>query len=204
MIGIYCILNKNNGKIYIGSSANIARRITTHKYKLRDNIHINSNLQRAYNRQGKHSFHFITLEITTENNLIEREQFWIDSYKESKTYNINPIAANPPNRRGVKLSEEHRKKIGEAGKGKKRSKETIKRITKANKGKNKGRKLSKEHKKKLSILFKGRNKGIKLSDKTKRKMAIARKERKLSEIHKRRISKTLKERRVKNESISKS
>lgn len=33
MIGIYKITNKNNGKVYIGQSNNVERRIAEHKRK---------------------------------------------------------------------------------------------------------------------------------------------------------------------------
>lgn len=50
--GIYMIVNKVNGKRYVGSSRNCHRRKSEHLSRLRRNAHINSKLQAAWNKYG--------------------------------------------------------------------------------------------------------------------------------------------------------
>ena len=52
MIGIYRIKNLVNEKCYYGSSKNIEKRWKTHLNQLRNKKHINSILQRAWNKYG--------------------------------------------------------------------------------------------------------------------------------------------------------
>lgn len=71
-------------------------------------------------------------------------------------------------------SEETRRKLSEACKGKQKppcSEETRRKLSEAHRGK----KLSEETKRKMSEALKGKNKGKKLSEETKRKMSEARK-----------------------------
>lgn len=56
--GIYSILNKVNGKKYIGSSCDINRRWKQHKQNLNKGIHHCVYLQRAWNKYGEHNFIF--------------------------------------------------------------------------------------------------------------------------------------------------
>jgi group I intron endonuclease len=58
MEGIYKIENIINGKLYIGSSVNIDKRIKRHKNDLIKNKHINCYLQREFNKYGIHSYIF--------------------------------------------------------------------------------------------------------------------------------------------------
>lgn len=96
--GIYEIRNKLNGKVYIGSSIDVNHRWYRHKNKLRKNKHGNIHLQRSWNKNGEESFTFNLLEIVIDNeNLIKKEQFWIDynkSFKSQKGYNICRNAGN--------------------------------------------------------------------------------------------------------------
>ena len=48
--GIYKILNKINGKFYIGSAVNFKRRFARHKRLLNINCHPNEYLQNAWNK----------------------------------------------------------------------------------------------------------------------------------------------------------
>ena len=60
--GIYMILNKNNGKIYIGQSIDAEYRMKKHKQQLTGNYHSNTHLQRAWNKYGEDAFEFNLLE----------------------------------------------------------------------------------------------------------------------------------------------
>lgn len=80
--GIYLIRNTINGKVYVGSSSNIAERWTEHARDLKNNTHRNKPLQNAYNKYGKDKFIYEILELLDENNKdkqFEREQYWINT-----------------------------------------------------------------------------------------------------------------------------
>lgn len=127
--GIYAIKNSENGKIYVGSSDNICKRIYTHNRDLNANKHHSIHLQRAWNKYGAESFLYFCIEKCDVELLIEREQKWMDdfcSYKKNKGYNISPTAGSC---RGIKLSEEHKEKLSKAHTGKKISEETKQKLS---------------------------------------------------------------------------
>lgn len=91
IIGIYCIKNKISNKLYIGSSKNVAMRFKTHLSKLKNNKHSNPYLQNAVNKYGLNNFIFELIEETTIENLINREQYYIN-LNENNIYNITKEA----------------------------------------------------------------------------------------------------------------
>ena len=84
--GIYCILNKNNNKKYIGSSKNLYNRLMKHRSLLRNNKHENVLLQNTWNKHSEEFFECFILEYVEEALLQEREQFYINSFKSE--YNL--------------------------------------------------------------------------------------------------------------------
>ena len=128
--GIYSIRNIENGKVYIGSSARIRKRKDEHFARLRAGKHFNGILQKSWNKYGETAFVFEVLErVEDVNNLIEREQFWIDEMRTAKRnvgYNLCPIAGRPT---GLKRTPETCARISAAKKGVKRSPETRARIS---------------------------------------------------------------------------
>lgn len=82
--GVYEIKNIQNNKRYIGSSSNIDRRWREHKTLLIQGNHINNQLQTDWNNSGEINFEFNILEITSKENKLIREQYYIERYK---TYN---------------------------------------------------------------------------------------------------------------------
>ena len=92
--GIYRILNKVNGKFYIGSSVNIVKRWWEHKKSLRLGIHVNAHLQRSWNEYGEESFVFEFYEDLghlTENEIAKREKEFIQLYFDNgkNCYNVS-------------------------------------------------------------------------------------------------------------------
>jgi len=126
--GIYLIHNTISKKSYIGSALNIYKRIfgtssISHLKALSKNTHTNKHLQRAFNKYGIESFTFKILEICTRDALLEREQYYLDTYLgaqdskqfKKKAYNICPTAGSPL---GRKMSKAFKKKcsLGKMGK----------------------------------------------------------------------------------------
>ena len=85
-IGIYCLLNINNNKRYVGSSVNIYNRLLSHRSNLRNNKHPNQYLQNSYNKHGEKQFLISILEYCNIEQLAEREQYYINLL--NSEYNI--------------------------------------------------------------------------------------------------------------------
>jgi group I intron endonuclease len=191
IVGIYSIRNIINNKIYIGQSKNFIKRKLNHIRELTRNKHANIHLQNSWNKYGKLNFIFSILEQCDILLLSEREQYWLDYYggiNDNSTYNLGAI-------KNGSLSEETKKRIGIANKGKKISEKRKLEISEFHKGQtwNLGRKMSEETKEKIRQANLGKkvsnetrkkisdkNKGKKISDETKLKISIANKGRKIS------------------------
>ena len=63
--GIYKIVNKINGKYYVGSSKNIPVRWSDHKETLNKSSHYNVHLQRSWKKYGNHNFEFVIVNAPT-------------------------------------------------------------------------------------------------------------------------------------------
>lgn len=105
--GVYAIVHNQTKKLYVGSSMNLARRLTDHV----NNQSSNLLLQRAINKYGLNNFSLYILELLPVNvnltseelgvTLIKMEQKHLDSFNDK--YNINPKAGKT--RSGAKHSE---------------------------------------------------------------------------------------------------
>jgi len=161
--GIYRIRNVISGKEYIGSSCNVRRRLTAHKWRLNNKLHTNPILQASWGVHGESAFIFEIIELCGIESLIEREQYWIDEASSRvKLFNVRLVASSNrglvskqrgiplspqrkkshqegcAKRRGVKrpeFDEEWRKAIGQGSLGHITSEETKKKLSIANKGK---------------------------------------------------------------------
>lgn len=86
MIGIYKITNKVNGKSYIGQSVNIEKRLVNHKAtasKIKDHCY-DYPLYRAFRKYGFENFEFEILEECSNEQLDEKERFWISYFNTLK------------------------------------------------------------------------------------------------------------------------
>lgn len=102
---VYFIQNSISKKCYIGSSIRVTDRIRCHFGELMRGVHHCEPLQRAVWKYGVEVFHWGVCEfVEDENDLLAREQHWIDLIGE---YNTCKVAGSP---RGVKmtLSDEER------------------------------------------------------------------------------------------------
>lgn len=106
--GIYCIVNTGNQKKYVGSSKNIYQRLQKHRAYLRKNMHENKKLQNSWNKHGENTFQYYVLEFCPEEQLIEHEQFYIDTIK--PWYNITLDVQR------LKMSEESKAKMSKSRK----------------------------------------------------------------------------------------
>lgn len=156
MQGIYIIKNKLDNKVYIGSAVDITRRWYKHKTELTRNVHPNQKLQRAWSKHGSENFSFEVIEtVEYKSNLIEREQYYMDS-SENELYNLCPVAYSVL---GRAHSDETKKKIGDAHRGKIVSNEARENLRIAHLGQiawNAGITLSDEQKKNFSQAQKNR------------------------------------------------
>jgi group I intron endonuclease len=154
--------------IYIGSAVDIFHRINDeHLLILNRDAHVNKPLQNYYNKYGKENLVVWCMEeVEPEKKiLLKTEQKYIDYYgvaQDGRAFNIQPTAGNSM---GVKLTEEHKRKISESLRKRIITEETRKKISKINKG----RKFSEEHCRKISEHAKARV----LSEETKKKLSIA-------------------------------
>lgn len=120
--GIYKIINKLNGRIYVGSAKRFIERWQSHTYSLRKQKHSNKFLQADFNKCGEEAFVFEVLEVTEEKTKEERlaiEEGYIKQYYDSgdMCYNLcnraisrEGFKAKDPAVTSKKLSE-HAKKL---------------------------------------------------------------------------------------------
>ena len=78
--GIYGIKNLVNGKMYVGQAINIYKRWKDHIDDLDENKHYNLHLQRSWNLYGKENFDFLVLEECQQEDLNQREIFYVDKF----------------------------------------------------------------------------------------------------------------------------
>jgi len=158
MSGIYRIRNLRNQKSYIGQAAKtFDKRFNVHRHHLRQGTHHSKHLQRAWDLYGEQAFAFEIIEKIPrgqmseekfKTTLSEREQFHIDAFQSTDRsfgYNISPSAGS---QLGYRHSNESKRKMSAAGRGRKLPKEQRQRI--ADSMKAKGIKRSRAERDKLS------------------------------------------------------
>lgn len=204
--GIYQIRNSVNGKLYVGSAASLRSRSSRHRHDLRKGKHHSSRLQNAWDKYGETCFVFETLLICNKENLLFYEQRAIDAI--NPEYNIERVAGSSLGRThsdktkemlreialsrtvqpciGRVVSEDTKRKIGNANRGRQRSEDTLLKLRKARAGKTPslGMRHTKEAKEAMSIARRGKTRdpdsvrrsaegrrGQKMSDEAKAKLS---------------------------------
>lgn len=178
--GVYCIRNLIDGKVYIGSSVSMRRRLCHHSQDLKNKRHSNFYLQASYDKYGDENFEFIILELVEDQTkLTLREQFYINFYRSSdRSQGFNLVC----NAFRIKHSEETKKRISLKNKGRKRSKEHCEKMkTYMPRGENHcrwGVKWTDEERKQISLRQRGEkapNYGRKFGPETRAKQSAFRK-----------------------------
>lgn len=189
--GIYVIQNVVNGKVYVGSAANMYQRYHNHKSQLSKGVHHNPHLSASWMKYGPEAFRFWVAESCGHEELLSREQWWLDALMPYSPagYNHCRIAGNTMGRKhsastrkkirakalGRTVLHATRAKISALLKGKPkppRTDEQRRNMSAAKVGKKVGP-MSDEHKAAISAGLRGRR----LSEETKAKIAASRRKR---------------------------
>ena len=85
--GVYQVKNLTNGKVLLGSSLNLEGLLNRNRFTLRNNSHINKELQKDWNDLGPDQFVFEVLEVVQvqddpnfnlKDELTLLEQIWLE------------------------------------------------------------------------------------------------------------------------------
>ena len=120
--GIYLIYYKRN-RVYVGSSQDCLTRWKHHLWDLQANRHDNPPLQAAFNKYGSEKLVFELIEFCSQDDLLVKEQIYLDQYWGS-CFNCNPKADKPPSRRGWRHSLATKKRLAKIATGRKHTAET--------------------------------------------------------------------------------
>lgn len=169
---IYSITNMVNGKCYVGSSVSMTQRINRHFNHLRNGIHYNQKLQRAFDKYGEWAFEVRQIDECFVSERASCESAWIERLNSTvRGYNICPLGMSV---RGAAQSEEHVARRVASKKGYKHSDETRAKLSAKAKARGKGAHLSTpEMYAKIALA----RTGSKHSDETKAKLSLIAKNR---------------------------
>ena len=104
--GVYKIVNKINGRVYVGSSITLKQRRRRHLLDLKKGVHRARFMQRDFDKCGFQALEFTVIEEVVDlSTLLQREQHWMDTLK--PVYNTERVA-------GSSLGVRHSKEIIEA------------------------------------------------------------------------------------------
>ena len=99
-MGVYQIRNKVNGKIFLGSSKDLKGIINRVKFQLKNNLHINKDMQNDYNKIGEANFGFEILDYLEPREEMEEnytkelqvlENMWLDKLQPFNEKGYNKI-----------------------------------------------------------------------------------------------------------------
>ncbi len=86
---IYMLLNKENGRIYVGRTVNPGNRKRGHFSELRRGVHGNPKLQFAYNKYGKNAFVFDVIDCVQDGESEQAEALWFERYDKDQRFMYN-------------------------------------------------------------------------------------------------------------------
>lgn len=175
---VYSMLNQHNGKRYIGyTSKSLKKRRNKHLRLLRQNGHPNRHIQHAWN-QGDRYFLWTILEVCSSIDEMKLAEIkWIgqycttdDQYGYNMTYGGEGGVPTEETRlkislakKGIPLSEETKKKMGDAHRGRKRTPRSLEWRSKMSSARM-GHPLSPEVREKMSTAQKARRERERLSN----------------------------------------
>lgn len=111
--GVYMIAHTKSKRRYIGSSAEVEKRVYHHIINLRRNKHHCQYLQRVWNKHKESEFVFRLLETCEVDQLFDLEQEYLDKSPPALLMNCHPNAGGS---RGYKHTEVSRKKMSASAK----------------------------------------------------------------------------------------
>jgi group I intron endonuclease len=173
--GVYEIQNSVTGYCYIGSSVNMSKRYIRHISDLKRQVHVNPYLQNAWNKYGENAFVFRAILRCDKSMTTIYEQKCLDTMEHEYNLAKDAIAPN----KGRVFSAEVRAKMSNASARRKHTEETKRKIGLAHKGKKKSAETIEKHR--IAIT------GVPMSRKARRNMSKAGKGRKFSDVHKAKI-----------------
>ena len=98
--GVYRIVNKVNGKIFIGSSVNLEAALRSQKFQLETGGHMNNGLQKDWNQMGEENFLFeIIDEVNPDDDKIVDLSKEVKALEEIHIDEIQPFEAKGYNKR---------------------------------------------------------------------------------------------------------
>lgn len=162
----------------MGSSINLRDRFDNHRALLKGGTHSNNHLQRSFNKHGIGKFVFEIIELCSGEDIIQREQEYIDQFDAKRLYNICRVAGSPP---VFERTEEFREKMRKIKTGVKHTEESKRNMSAAQRSRapltpeqceairirQTGKTHTPETREKLSKI----NRGKILSDETRQKMS---------------------------------
>ena len=174
--GVYCITNRIDGKMYVGSARNCANRWKQHRKDLRSSLHHSVKLQRAWNKYGAEAFVFAPMLICSEAHRLFYEQLMLDACGAvAHGYNISPTAGSCL---GVRHTPETRAKLSRIRTGK-----TYPPMSEEQKGKLRAQRIGKKHTPEHNAKIAAAGRGRTHTDATKQKLRLAKLGKPLSADH---------------------
>lgn len=81
--GVYAIVHRPSGRVYIGATRDMGRRWTRHRNRLRACAHANPSLQAAWDEDGERAFECVHLEVVNDLAQLQERERWHRGSKRS-------------------------------------------------------------------------------------------------------------------------
>jgi group I intron endonuclease len=134
-VGVYAIVHIVSRKFYIGSSINVEKRLIRHRSKLNHGKHHCQHLQNAWIKHGSDAFNFFLMRATkSDQECRDLEQAVLDTFFDCAYNSKNSAVGGGTGDLNVMRRPEVAKKVSEARRGMKFSNEHRKNLSAASKG----------------------------------------------------------------------